>query len=119
MLQSSRTFVQTCLRRERFASPCPTTTFVMTAVLQGGLARPMLLGSGVTENDPNGLEGGAAMSQRQANLLHLRDTLESLTQTRQQLEWATDAEASGTLTESMLRDLERCRRLCESLRPRT
>ena len=58
------------------------------------------------------------MSQRTDNLLGLRDTLEQLTRTRQQLEWTTDAEASRTLTESMLRDLQRCLRLCESLRPK-
>ena len=58
------------------------------------------------------------MSQRNDNLLWLRDTLEQLTQTRQQLEWTTDAEASRVLAESMLRDLERCQRLCEALRPK-
>jgi hypothetical protein len=58
------------------------------------------------------------MSQRNDNLLGLRDTLERLTQTRQQLEWTTDAEASRVLTESMSRDLERCQRLCEALRPK-
>ena len=58
------------------------------------------------------------MSQRDANLLHLRDTLELLTQSRQRLEWTTDAAAAQHLTENMLRDLERCLRLCESLRPR-
>jgi hypothetical protein len=59
------------------------------------------------------------MSQRNDNLLWLRDTLEQLTQTRQQLEWTTDAEASRVLTESMLRDLERCKTLCEALRPKS
>jgi hypothetical protein len=58
------------------------------------------------------------MTQRDANLLDLRDTLEQLTRTRQQLEWTADAMAARDLTESMLRDLDRCRRLCESLRPR-
>jgi len=58
------------------------------------------------------------MSQRNDNLLWLRDTLEKLTQTRQQLEWTTDPEAARALTESMLRDLERCQNLCEALRPK-
>jgi hypothetical protein len=55
------------------------------------------------------------MSQREANLLWLRDVLEHLSSTRQQLEWAEDRETIRVLTEGMLRDLERCRKLCEAL----
>ena len=58
------------------------------------------------------------MSQRDVNLLWLKDTLEHLTTCRQQLEWAGNAEAVQVLTETMLRDLERCRRICESLQRR-
>ena len=58
------------------------------------------------------------MSQRETTLLGLRDILEHLTNTQQRLEWTTDREAAGLLTENMLRDLERCRRLCETLRQR-
>jgi hypothetical protein len=58
------------------------------------------------------------MSRRQANLLWLRDMLEHLADCRQQLEWAEDGETLRVLTESMLRDLENCRRLCENLHQR-
>jgi hypothetical protein len=58
------------------------------------------------------------MSQRETTLLWLRDILEQLTTTQQRLEWTTDREASRVLTETMLRDLERCARLCELLRQR-
>ena len=58
------------------------------------------------------------MSQREVNLLWLRDILEHLTSTRQRLEWTQDFETTRLLTESMLRDLERCQRLCESLNER-
>ena len=60
-----------------------------------------------------------AMSQREANMLWLKDTLEQLTACQQQLEWAEDAEAVGVLTQTMIRDLERCRRLCFELHRRS
>jgi hypothetical protein len=59
------------------------------------------------------------MSQRDANLLWLRDILEHLSATRQQLEWAEERETIRVLTETMIRDLERCQRLCESLNQRS
>jgi hypothetical protein len=59
------------------------------------------------------------MSQRESNLLWLKDLLEHLTECRQQLEWAQDANAVRVLTETMLRDLECCRRLCEHLHRRS
>jgi hypothetical protein len=58
------------------------------------------------------------MSQRDSNLLWLRDTLEHLTACQQQLQWAEDANTVHVLTDTMLRDLETCRRLCETLRRR-
>ena len=58
------------------------------------------------------------MSQRDTNLLCLRDTLEHLTTNQQRLEWTEDTEAIYVLTENMIRDLVRCQRLCESLRRR-
>jgi hypothetical protein len=51
------------------------------------------------------------MSQRETNLLWLKDMLEHMMQCQQQLEWAEDDEAVQVLTETMLRDLESCRRL--------
>jgi hypothetical protein len=58
------------------------------------------------------------MSQRETNLLWLKDTLEHLTECHQQLQWAEDGEAVQVLTETMLRDLDCCRRLCEELQRR-
>lgn len=58
------------------------------------------------------------MSQREANLLCLRDTLEHLSVNQQRLEWTEDGEAIHQLTENMIRDLARCQRLCEGLRRR-
>jgi hypothetical protein len=59
------------------------------------------------------------MSQREANLLWLRDVLEHLSACRQQLEWAEDKQSVSVLAETMLRDLETCRRLCETIQRRT
>jgi hypothetical protein len=58
------------------------------------------------------------MSQRESNLLWLKDVIEHLSACRQQLEWAEDSETVRVLTETMMRDLECCRRLCEGLRRR-
>ena len=58
------------------------------------------------------------MSQRTTNLLWLKDLLEHLTTCQQQLEWAEDNERVTVLTDSMLADLERCKRLCEAIRRR-
>lgn len=58
------------------------------------------------------------MSQREMNLLWLKDTLEHLVGCQEQLEWARDSETVRVLTQSMLRDLECCRRLCEALHRR-
>jgi len=59
------------------------------------------------------------MSQRQTNLLWLRDLLEHLSSCQRQLEWAEDNETIRVLTQAMLGDLERCQRLCESLHRRS
>jgi len=58
------------------------------------------------------------MGQRDANLLWLKDLLEHLTATQQELQLAEDGEAIRVLTDSMLRDLDSCRRLCDTLRRR-
>ena len=49
------------------------------------------------------------MSQRESNLLWLKDMLEHLSACQQQLEWTADAETIRVLTEAMLRDLDCCR----------
>ena len=59
------------------------------------------------------------MSQRETNLLWLKDMLEQLTTCQQQLQWTEDPETVEVLTEAMMRDLDCCRRLCENLRRRT
>ena len=59
------------------------------------------------------------MSQRESTLLWLRDILEHLSANQQRLEWTTDRETAAVLTEAMLRDLERCQRLCEILHQRS
>ncbi len=58
------------------------------------------------------------MSQRKASLLWLKDMLEHLSACQQQLLWTEDAESISVLTESMLRELESCRRLCEEIHRR-
>ena len=58
------------------------------------------------------------MSQRDANLLWLKDLLRHLDGCQRQLEWAEEPEAVHLVTENMLRDLDSCRRICESLRRR-
>jgi hypothetical protein len=59
------------------------------------------------------------MSQRDSNLLWLKDMLEHLTTCQQQLEWSEDPETIRVVTETMLRDLDCCRRLCEKLHRRS
>ena len=59
------------------------------------------------------------MSQRETNLLWLRDLLEHLATDQKRLEWAEDASTVRLLTETMLRDLQRCQRLCEGLHQRS
>ena len=59
------------------------------------------------------------MSQQKSNLLWLKDLLEHLTACQQRLEWAEDGETVRLLAETMLDDLERCKRLCENIQRRT
>ena len=59
------------------------------------------------------------MSQRESNLVWLRDILEHLASAQQQLEWSDDPETTRLVTEQMLRDLDRCRRLCETIHRRS
>jgi hypothetical protein len=58
------------------------------------------------------------MSQRESNLIWLKDILEHLSGCQQQLEWTEDAQAIHVLTETMLRDLDCCRKICETLQRR-
>jgi hypothetical protein len=58
------------------------------------------------------------MSQRETNLLWLKDLLEHLSACQQQLQWTENGATMQVVTETMLRDLDCCRRLCESLQRR-
>ena len=58
------------------------------------------------------------MSRREMDLLWFKDVLEHLASCRQQLEWAEDPETVQVITENMIRDLDCCRRLCQSLNRR-
>jgi hypothetical protein len=58
------------------------------------------------------------MSQRESNLIWLKDVLDHLRGCQKQLEWTKDPQAIHVLTETMLRDLDCCRRICEVLRRR-
>jgi hypothetical protein len=59
------------------------------------------------------------MSQREAAMLWMKDILEHLSSCQKQLEWADDdGKTICLLTESMLRDLERCQVLCQALHNR-
>ncbi len=58
------------------------------------------------------------MSKQDNNLMWLKDTIDHLSDSREQLEWAKEGCALKMLTDSMLRDLDCCRRLCEALRRR-
>jgi hypothetical protein len=59
------------------------------------------------------------MSQRETSLLWLRDMLEHLTDCQKQLEWSEDHQTVRVLTEGMIRDLDCCKRLCETIHRRT
>jgi hypothetical protein len=58
------------------------------------------------------------MSQREHNLLWLKDTLKHLRTCQKQLTWTHDDESIHVLTDTMLRDLDCCRRICESIQRR-
>jgi hypothetical protein len=54
----------------------------------------------------------ALMRPRQPDLVWLRDLLDHLRSSQQQLEWSQDPAAIHYLAEAMLRDLDCCRRVC-------
>jgi hypothetical protein len=55
------------------------------------------------------------MCQRDKDMLWLSDMLDHLRHCQRQLSWTDDTETIEILTDAMLRDLERCRRLCEAM----
>jgi hypothetical protein len=90
-------------KRPRFAPP---------------VARRLLLEGAFPLGQIHG-ESERAMSQRDANLLWLKDVIDHMRACGRDLQLTEDPEAVHVLTESMLRDLECCRRLCDTLRRRT
>lgn len=59
------------------------------------------------------------MSQRESQLLWLKDVIEHLQESHEQLQWTDDPEAARLLLERMLQDLECGKRLCAEIRMRT
>jgi hypothetical protein len=59
------------------------------------------------------------MTAHELNVLWLKDILEHLSASQQQLEWTTDPDTIRLVTQTMSRDLERCQRLCETIRQRS
>ncbi len=58
------------------------------------------------------------MSQRDEKLLWLKDLLEHLSRNHQQLLWTQDMEMVRLISETMLRDLEACERICKDIKSR-
>lgn len=58
------------------------------------------------------------MSQRESQLLWLKDVIEHLREAQEQLEWTSDPEAARMLLDSMVQDLDCGKRLCADLRTR-
>jgi hypothetical protein len=59
------------------------------------------------------------MSQRESQLLWLKDVIGHLRESQEQLEWTDDPESARLLLERMMQDLECSKRLCAELRMRT
>ncbi|MBL8795606.1 MAG: hypothetical protein JNM56_17000 [Planctomycetia bacterium] len=55
------------------------------------------------------------MTSRQTKLLWMKDMLDHLQACHRQLQWTENDDAARVVTDTMLRDLESCRRLCEDL----
>jgi len=62
--------------------------------------------------------GMQTMSQRETQLLWLKDVIEHLRESHEQLEWTDDPESARLLLERMVQDLECGKRLCAELRAR-
>ncbi len=55
------------------------------------------------------------MTNKQLTLIWLRDLMEQLSDSRRQLEWTENPEAIEMLRDKIIRDLNQCKRLAESL----
>lgn len=58
------------------------------------------------------------MGHRETKILWLKDMLEQLHKSQQQLAWTNHPDTIRVLTESMVRDLDSCRRICEEMNRR-
>ena len=58
------------------------------------------------------------MTQRESQQLWLKDVLEHLQESQEQLAWMQDPDTTRLLLEGMVRDLECGKQLCESLKAR-
>ncbi len=56
------------------------------------------------------------MTTRRETLIWMKDVIEHLAQSSEQLQWTSDGPTQSFLAEKMLGDLSECRRLCEQLR---
>jgi hypothetical protein len=77
------------------------------------VARRLLYSPAITF--PRVEKGRITLSIRKSDLLWFHDMLEHLHECLQQLEWTQDPTAVHFLSDSMLRDLDGCRRLCQNL----
>lgn len=55
------------------------------------------------------------MSQRQSQLLWMKDLIDHMSRCHEQLEWTREADSTRFLTDALIRDLSLCQRLCEEL----
>lgn len=59
------------------------------------------------------------MGHREAKILWLKDMLDQLRKSQQELQWADNPDTVRLVAESMIRDLESCKTLCEDIHRRT
>lgn len=58
------------------------------------------------------------MSQHESKVLWLKDMIEHLAKCQRQLEWSEDPATIALLSQTMLGDLECCRKICIDLQER-
>ena len=59
------------------------------------------------------------MSQRESQLLWLKDVIDHLQESCEQLEWTSNPEAARLLLDRMMQDMDCGKRLCSEIRTRT
>ncbi len=58
------------------------------------------------------------MTQRESHQLWLKDILEQLRESQEQLDWTEDPSSARLVLERMMRDLDSGRRVCEAIKAR-